>query len=208
MEGAPDRTMGAAGAREMSRPDILRARAAGPLFAAALAVWGLHGCTEVLSLDDFRASGGGAAGEAPDGSSDVAGEEPACGPGTTDCSGACVDTSGDVNHCGGCDHACGGANAHCNAGSCECLPTCVSPNGCGADGCDGACGSCEPGWSCWQGYCVKEWPTTGAWSCYEKCGGNTAANPELSCVGSAQGSCDVHEAMCYCWCSVPGTCSL
>ena len=187
------------------------------------------GCSELLGLDEYAEAEGDAGSDAdnvvdaapertdveaspadvaPEGPADAAGEEPACNPGLTDCSGTCVNTSNDIHNCGTCGHTCPGDNATCNGGSCACTPSCVTVNGCGSDGCGGTCGSCVLAWDCWQGYCVKIWETTGAWNCHQKCGGNTAADPSLTCVGSAQGSCDDYETTCYCWCSVPGTCGL
>lgn len=188
-------------------------------FVAMFWLSSLSGCSWVLSLSDFDEPDAGApadassvetaaAGDSTDSPSDVVDGEPGCDSGTTGCSGTCVDTANDPGNCGSCGISCQGANAICEGGSCKCVPTCVPANGCGADGCEGSCGSCELGLTCWQGYCVREWPTTGAWNCYQKCGGNTAADPSLTCVGSLQGSCDDHETTCYCWCGVPGTCSL
>ncbi|MBI5535536.1 MAG: hypothetical protein HY898_22590 [Deltaproteobacteria bacterium] len=159
-------------------------------------------------------AGGGAAGGAMDasdgaldGPEDALWEGVTCTNGLTNCGGYCVDTSKDLNHCGTCGKACG-ANYVCSNSTCTCVPKCVSANACDSNGCGASCGTCAAGWDCWQGYCVKQWDTTGAWNCHEKCGGNTAADPPLTCVGALSGSCDDHETKCYCWCAVPGTCSI
>jgi hypothetical protein len=46
----------------------------------------------------------------------------------------------------------GGLNANCQNGVCTCTPNCAGKN-CGTDGCNGSCGTCDPGQSCVNGQC-------------------------------------------------------
>jgi hypothetical protein len=77
----------------------------------------------------------------------------ACPAGTTECTGACVDTSTSILHCGGCEKPCSRPSASatcdngmckftCNAGTHPCGPICASdldPMYCGT-----ACVACPP----------------------------------------------------------------
>lgn len=66
-----------------------------------------------------------------------------CLAGTTECDGACVDTTRDRNHCGGCGAACA-ADEGCVDGTCttSCTADCMDRE-CGDDGCGGSCGTCS-----------------------------------------------------------------
>lgn len=51
---------------------------------------------------------------------------------------------------------CGELEGHvCHAGLCECAPQCEGKD-CGADGCGGQCGECEPGLQCWEFQCIPD----------------------------------------------------
>ncbi len=88
------------------------------------------------------------------------GSSPSCGPGTTECSGACVDLTTHPKHCGACDTACadqevcsqGTCGLTCLGGATKCGDLCVDttndPQNCG--GCNKAC---PMGEVCSQGAC-------------------------------------------------------
>jgi hypothetical protein len=68
----------------------------------------------------------------PDNRTPCAGKQ--CGPAVNSC--------GEPITCGGCI-----APATCQNGQCICSPNCTGKQ-CGADGCDGLCGTCDPGETC------------------------------------------------------------
>ena len=100
--------------------------------------------------------GGVASGGAPSGGT---GGTPACGVGTLDCQGECVDPMTDTRHCGSCGVLCGAAET-CQGGSClcpggllACGESCVNAQNDNAN--CGACGTtCATGSSCNAGSCV------------------------------------------------------
>src|SRR5262249_28917139 len=83
-------------------------------------------------------AGGGQGGVGGGQGGDGGGDASLCGPGTTECSGVCVDTKVDPAHCGGCGQVCGSANAtpFCSAGVCmlDCNAGFADCNGVNADG--------------------------------------------------------------------------
>ncbi|MEZ4225221.1 MAG: hypothetical protein R3B13_29995 [Polyangiaceae bacterium] len=117
------------------------------------------GCTLLNSTDDIASGAPVVTDGGADANQDSAVEAAACGSGTTDCLGTCVDTSSSLDHCGGCDKPCAlrGSKMVCAAGQCQfdsCLPDFDDCNGSQKDGCEanlpadakncGACGKVCP----------------------------------------------------------------
>jgi hypothetical protein len=127
-----------------------------------------------------------------------------CPSGTTDCSGACVNTATDPNNCGGCgsqsstyvcrtDQICSG-QCQCPTGQTDCSGTCVNtatdPNNCG--GCVGAGGTVCSGFKvCSSGSCTcpQDYPSCGGKCCQPgtTCGLSTSCSPGWACFYAGGG---------------------
>ena len=123
-----------------------------------------------------------------DGNACRCGSEGSCGPSTSCCGGACVDTRTSAEHCGGCGLAC--TTGVCRNGQCDMVlgtpcdvsqcnagrdPRAPRADACFDDTCRcGAGPECEGGLNCCGGFCVETSCEPGAGSCTpstERCNG-------------------------------------
>lgn len=136
-----------------------------------------------------------------------------CAPGTTDCSGVCVDLASDPEHCGSCEVACDdglNATAVCESTHCElrceagwvdldgergCEARCT-PSPDGIEECNGADDDCngmiDDGFDCSLGQtdsCVTSCGSTGEHFCGSGCVWQECIPPDETCDGTDQ-DCD------------------